>query len=334
MANKIRWGLLSTAGINRALIEPIRTAERSELVAVASRDPEKAAAYAADWGIPRSHGSYEALLADPDVDVIYNPLPNLLHAEWTVRAAEAGKHVLCEKPVVTTMDDFARIEAAATANNVTVFEAFMYLHHPQTRKVIDLVQNGSIGEPHMVTSWFHFYLPPENSSNIRLNADLHGGGFWDVGVYPNSAAVTLLGGKAPVDVWATQQVGESGVDVLMNAHLRFESGAVAQISSGLRQPGRGGLHVVGDGGEIYVKVPWKPDLEGPNGIELHSRTGKDEFIEHEPVDPYLCEVQAMEACLLDGADPVVPLSLSREFLTSVLAVYASARTGKVVRNRQ
>ena len=330
MSKILHWGLLSTAGINKALLEPLRQSPRSELVAVASRDLEKAKQYAGEEEIPKAHGSYEALLADPDVDVIYNPLPNILHADWTILAADAGKHVLCEKPIVTSLRDLDRVEAAATRNGVTVFEAFMYLHHPQTRRLLELVNTGALGRLQMITSWFHFYLPVERANNIRLRPELDGGSLWDVGVYPNSAAVALTGGRAPQDVWATQQIGETGVDVLMNAHLRFDDGAVAQISSGLRQPGRGALHVVGDAGEAFVKTPWKPDLEGPNGIELIGRNGARDVETFAPVNPYLCEVQAMEACVLDGAEPIVPLSLSREFLKSALAIYASAREGVVI----
>jgi len=121
MAKKVRWGLLSTANINKALIGPLQQAERSELVAVASRDSAKASAYAKAHGIPKAHGSYEALLADPEIDAIYNPLPNLLHREWTVKAADAGKHVLCEKPLVTTLSDFDQVSAAANRNKVTIF---------------------------------------------------------------------------------------------------------------------------------------------------------------------------------------------------------------------
>lgn len=324
MADKLRWGLLSTAGINRALIGPLKAAARSDLVAVASRDAARAQAYAQEWGIPRSHGSYEALLADPDVDVVYISLPNSMHAEWTVKAAAAGKHVLCEKPIVTTLDEFDRIQAAAAAHGVTIFEAFMYLHHPQTRRLLELIDAGVLGEVQMVSSWFHFYLPAARRDNIRLNPELSGGSLWDVGVYANSAAVVTTGGVAPTTVHAAQRIGESGVDVLMNALLEFDSGAVAQISSGLRQPGRGRLIVVGDEAEAQIATPWKPDLTGPNGIELIRRDESVELLTFDPVDPYLCEVQAMEACVLDGVDPVVPLSLSREFLKSVLAIYAAA----------
>jgi predicted dehydrogenase len=172
MSNKIRWGILSTARINRSLLDPIKEASRSELAAVASRDLDRAKAYAAEKGIPQAYGSYEELLADPNIDVIYNPLPNALHCEWTVKAAEAGKHVLCEKPLVTSLEELDKVEAAAQANKVTIFEAFMYLHHPQTLRVKEMVQSCQIGELQLINSWFNFYLPPEDSRNIRLNPDL------------------------------------------------------------------------------------------------------------------------------------------------------------------
>jgi len=166
MSNKIRWGIISTAGINDAVLDPIRWAKRSELAAVASRDLDKAKAYATEKGIPKAHGSYEALLADPDIDAVYNSLPNNLHAEWTIKAAEAGKHVLCEKPVVSTLAELDQVEAAAKTNHVTVFEAFMYLHHPQTLKVNEMIQSGKLGNLQLIVSWFNFYLPSNTQASI------------------------------------------------------------------------------------------------------------------------------------------------------------------------
>ena len=139
MTHKIRWGVLSTAGINRALIGPLRQSRRSKLIAVASRDLAKAKAYAAEKGIPRAYGCYQELLDDPEVDAIYNPLPNSLHCQWSVGAAQAGKHVLCEKPLVMNLEQMDAVESAAAANRVTIFEAFANLHHPQTEKVRELV---------------------------------------------------------------------------------------------------------------------------------------------------------------------------------------------------
>jgi len=331
MPNKIRWGLLSTANINDALIDPIRQAKRSELVAVASRDAAKARAYADDKGIAKAHGGYEALLADPDVDVVYISLPNALHCEWTVKAAQAGKHVLIEKPAAVTLDELDRMIDAATAVGVTVFEAFMYLHHPQTRTAIDMARSGRLGRIQTVSSWFHFYLPPADSSNIRLSADLTGGSLWDVGVYPNSLAITLIDDGAPAEVWAQQIIGETGVDVAMRAQLRFVGGAVAQVSSGFRTPFREGAHIVGDKGMLEIVEPWKPGVNGVESVMTFTAIdGKHEKIVTPAVSPYLCEVEAMEACILDGATPVVPLSRSRHFLQSALAQYRSAATGQVV----
>jgi len=331
MASKIRWGILSTAGINQALLDPIRQAERSELAAVASRDLDRAQAYAQKEEIPKAYGSYDEFLADPDIDVIYNPLPNLLHAEWTVKAAEAGKHVLCEKPLVTMLSDYERVEAAARSNNVTVFEAFMYLHHPQTAKAQNMIREGKLGNVQLINSWFHFYLDPKYSDNIRLNYELHGGSVWDVGVYPNSMAMTMAAAatgavKAPNQVTASQIIGETGVDVAMRGQLHFDNDIVAQISSGFRTPFREGTHIVGDEGMLVLHEPWKPGGEGKESrMTFTNKRGDSVDIVTPAKNPYLCEVEAMEACILDGAEPVVPLSASKEFLRSVLTMLESAK---------
>jgi predicted dehydrogenase len=334
MAKTLRWGILSTARINQALLDPIKKASRSQLAAVASRDLAKAQAYAKEHGIPKAYGSYEALLADPDIDVIYNPLPNTMHKEWTVKAAQAGKHVLCEKPIVTTLPELDEIEAAAAANNVTVFEAFMYLHHPQTLKALEMIKAGVLGKLQLIVSKFSYYLPPEQTGNIRLYPELGGGSLWDVGVYPNSLAIVMAQAGAPEEVWAGQLIGETGIDVSMVGQLKFANGVVAQISCGFRSPFRQGAEIVGEKGLIKIAEPWKPNTGGKN-CRLELYTGDDDPAETIVFkaagnNPYLCEVQAMEACVLDGAQPVVPLSLSRHFLRTVLALYQSAKTGQVV----
>jgi len=333
MANKIRWGIISTARINEAILDPIREAKRSKLAAVASRSLDRAKAYAAEKDIPKAYGSYEDLLADPDIDVVYNSLPNNLHAEWTIKAAEAGKHVLCEKPITPTLTELDQVEAATKANNVTIFEAFMYLHHPQTLKVKEMIQSGKLGDLQLIVSWFNFYLPPEDTGNIRLNPDLAGGCTWDVGVYPNSIAIVMSQGDVPVGVWASQIKGETGVDVAMAAQLKFANGVTAQISSGFRSPFRQGAHFIGSEGRLWVGDPWKPGDEGEQDTRIifTNKDDQEETIVIPATNPYLCEVEAMEACVLDGADPVVPLSLSRNFLRSILAIYESAQTGQVVK---
>lgn len=336
MPDTVRWGLLSTARINDALIGPIKASPRSELRAVASRDQAKAGTYAATKGIPVAHGSYEALLADPDIDAVYISLPNSLHCQWAVAAAEAGKHILVEKPMAVSLEEFDRMTAAAQSNGVTLTEAFMYLHHPQTRRALQIIGEGTLGQVQTIHSWFHFYLPPENSTNIRLNAALSGGSLWDVGVYPNSMAITMAAAAesivAPETVIASQIIGESGVDVAMRGQLHFPGGVVGQISSGFRTPFREGTWIVGDAGILHIMEPWKPGLTGRDSvITLVDRNNAVSQITTTAIDPYLCEVQAMEACILDGAPPVVPLAHSRIFLQSVLALYASAASGEAVR---
>jgi xylose dehydrogenase (NAD/NADP) len=329
---KIRWGILSTARITDALIGPIKQSRRSELDAVASRSLDKASAFAQENDIPQAYGSYEELLADPTIDVVYIPLPNHLHCDWTVKAAEAGKHVLCEKPLVTTMEGMDKIEAAARANNVTVFEAFMYLNHPQMLKVKEMIAEGRLGNLQFITSWMGFYLPPENDWDYRLNPAMGGGSMWDTGVYPSSLSVSLAG--LPEAVWARQIIGETGVDIAFDAQMRFSGGVVAQLSTSFRSPIRDEAHIVGDKGAIHLSDPWRWRRGTPNQdseIVFTSVAGEEKDVTVVTANPFLCEVEAMEACVLDGATPNVPLSLSRDFLRCALALSESARTGQVVK---
>jgi xylose dehydrogenase (NAD/NADP) len=329
--NTINWGLLSTAQINSALINPIRASQGSQLTAVASRSKVKASSYAQKWNIPKAYGTYEALLEDPDIDVVYNLLPNSMHAEWTIKAVQHGKHVLCEKPLVPTVAEWDGINQAAEENNVTVFEAFMYLHHPQTITVREMVKQGKIGKVQLINSWFSFYLPAEQSTNIRLNPDLGGGAFWDVGVYPNSMSIVMADAGAPEMVTARTMTGETGVDVNMIGQLFFKNGIVGQIVCGFRMPFRQGTVIVGDGGTITIPEPWKPGMNGKDShILLECLDGLKQDIVIPAVDPYLCEVQNMEACILGEKPPIVPLNLSLDFLRSGLALYKSARGSKSV----
>jgi predicted dehydrogenase len=207
----------------------------------------------------------------------------------------------------------------------------MYLHHPQTLQVKEMIQAGKLGDLQLINSWFAYYLPPEQTGNIRLHPDLAGGSLWDVGVYPNSLAIVMAGVGAPVEVWASQTKGETGVDVAFMGQMKFANGVIAQISCGFRSPFREGAHIVGDKGIIQIIEPWKPGLAGKEShLVFFNREDARENLVIPAANPYLAEVEAMEACVLDGATPVVPLSLSRHFLRSVLALYESAETGRVV----
>ncbi len=214
---KVRWGFLSTARINRRILAAAEKSELAEVVAVASRDADRAEAYAVEHGIPRSHGSYEALIEDPDVDAVYISLPNSLHAEWSARALAAGKHVLCEKPLTRSPEDAEKAFDAAERDGRILMEAFMWRHSPQTAKLVQLVEGGVIGELQLVRATFSF--PLEGRRNIRLDPDLDGGALMDVGAYCVSAARLLAG--EPERVYGEQVIGDSGVDVLFTGVLRF-----------------------------------------------------------------------------------------------------------------
>src|SRR5918996_321877 len=219
MANKVlNWGLLSTARINRALITPLRASKRNHLLAVASRTQESADRYAREWKIPRTHGSYEALLADPEIDVIYNSLPNHLHAEWTIKAVEAGKHVLCEKPLALSVEEVDAIQVASRKHGRVVAEAFMYRHHPQTLKVQEIVQSGALGDLRLIRGSFTYVL--SGDGDVRLDPAMGGGSIWDVGCYPISYA-RMIAGAAPLEVFGWQVIGETGIDETFVGQMRF-----------------------------------------------------------------------------------------------------------------
>jgi D-xylose 1-dehydrogenase (NADP+, D-xylono-1,5-lactone-forming) len=209
MTQILRWGILSTARINKALIPPLQSSKRNKLLAVASRSQDKADAYARAKKIKRAYGSYEALLADPEIDVIYNPLPNHLHAEWTIKAVEAGKHVLCEKPLALSLDEVDAIAAAADKHGKIVAEAFAYRAHPQTLKVKEIVDSGKLGKIKMVHGSFTFVMT--NPDDYRWKPEMGGGGLWDIGCYPLSYTRTVLGAE-PLEVFGWQGTAPTGVD--------------------------------------------------------------------------------------------------------------------------
>lgn len=325
MANRVlRWGLLSTARINRAVIPPLRASARNELTAVASRSRDKAKAYAQEWGIPRVFDSYEAMLLDPDIDVVYNPLPNSLHAEWTIRAAEAGKHVLCEKPLALTVDEVEAMASAARQAGVVVAEAFMYRHHAQTLKVKELVENGVLGTIRLVRGTFTYNIGRGN--DVRLNPALGGGSVWDVGCYPISYARMVLG-EEPVEVFGQQMTGAGGVDEYFVGQMRFPSGAFAQFDSGFRAPLRWEMEVVGSERTLRIANPFKPGLR--EELLLDSG-GEVERILVEGEELYLGEVEDMADAILEGKRPRVTLADSRANVAAIVALLESARAGRPV----
>jgi len=323
---KLRWGLLSTARINRALLPPLRASARNELTAVASRDLERAQAYARERDIPRFFGSYAAMLADPDVDVIYNPLPNSLHTEWTIKAVQAGKHVLCEKPLAVTVEEVDAMTAAAKKAGVVLMEAFMYRHHPQTLKVKELIEGGAIGTLQVMHGSFTFKITNENEDDVRLNSSLGGGSIWDVGCYPISYA-RLIAGAEPIEVFGWQITGASGVDETFAGQLRFPQDVYAQFDCGFRTPFRSHMELVGNEGSLAIGRPFQPEL---NEQMILTNGEKKEVITVPGQELYLGEVENMADAILNGQPPRMSLADSRNNVATIQALLRSAKEGKPI----
>jgi D-xylose 1-dehydrogenase (NADP+, D-xylono-1,5-lactone-forming) len=320
----LHWGLLSTARINRALIKPLRASPRNRLTAVASRSQASAEAYAKEWKIARAFGSYQAMLADPEIDVVYNSLPNHLHAEWTINAVEAGKHVLCEKPIGLMPAEVDAMAAAAKKHGRVVAEAFMYRHHPQTLKVKELVESGAIGKLQLIRGSFTFKMTTD--VNIRLVPEMGGGSIWDVGCYPISYTRFIVGAE-PLEVFGQQVTGTSGIDDSFFGQMRFLGDVYAQFDCGFRTPFRTHLEVVGSEGTLTVPLPFKPGLS--ERITL-MREGKRETIKVPKQELYIGEVEDMADAILLGKAPRVSLADSRANVATIVALLESAKTGQPV----
>jgi D-xylose 1-dehydrogenase (NADP+, D-xylono-1,5-lactone-forming) len=326
MTNKVlNWGLLSTARINRALIPPLRESKRNQLAAVASRTRESADNYARDWKIPQAYGSYEELLADPEIDVIYNSLPNHLHAEWTIKAMQAGKHVLCEKPLALRVEDVDAIQAAAQRHGRVVQEAFMYRHHPQTLRVLELVRSGALGTLKLIRGSFSYILSRE--SDVRNQPDLGGGSIWDVGCYPISFARTLVG-EEPLEVFGWQVIGPTGIDETFVGQMKFANNIHMQFDCSFVTHFNNYMEIVGDQGILDIPQPAKPRTE--ENIYL-TRDDQTETIEFKSDMLYLYEVEDMADAILLGRAPLISLEDSRGNIKTILAFIESARMGQPVK---
>jgi D-xylose 1-dehydrogenase (NADP+, D-xylono-1,5-lactone-forming) len=328
MATRIlNWGILGTARINRALISPLRISPRNRLLGVASREGSHAGQYAAENDIERSYEGYDALLADPRIDVVYIPLPNHMHVEWAIKAAAAGKHVLCEKPLALSVEDVDRVAAAAEQYGVVIAEAFMYRHHPQTLKVLDLIRSGAIGQFQLVRGGFTFFL--NRPGNIRLKPEMGGGSIWDVGCYPISYARVAAGGAAPEEVFGWRVLGQTGVDVSFFGQMRFGRGIHAQFDSGFQSTERMVMEFVGTEGRITLTNAFKPDAKS----QLYLRKGSEpaEILHFPDEDLYLGEVEDLYDAAVNGKPQRIPLSDTRHNIATIRALIASAETGAAVR---
>ena len=289
---ELRWGVLGVAKINDRIFPSFARAKHSRLHGIASRSLDKSQAAATKAGIPKAYGSYEALLADPDIDVVYIPLPNTMHDEWTRKAADAGKHVLCEKPLTPTAPQASELVAYCKSRGVTLMDGFMWPHHPRTRRIRALVDSGAIGQVQQVRGAFTFPLPLD-PGNIRLKADLAGGSLLDVGCYP-VYGIRWAFGEEPVRVYAAAKY-DFGVDVQMSGLMWLADGRVASFDCGFTSPLRQWLEIVGTTGVIRVPEMWVP---GPSATFAVERDGK-------PAEVHATEGEDQIAHMLDDLSRAV-----------------------------
>jgi len=321
---KLRWGVISTSNIGRAAVNPaIQASHNGELLAVASRNEQAAREFAEKAGIPEHYGDYEALLEDERIDAVYNPLPNSLHREWTIRAAEKGKHILCEKPLALNGAECREMEAAASANGVKLMEAFMYRFHPRTERVLEMVRGGTIGELRMIRSSFTFLLTrPED---IRWDPALGGGALMDVGCYCVNVSRTIVG-REPVGVRAMANFRTLGVDEQMAGTLRFADGLLAHFDCALTMERTEAYQIHGTDGHLRIQKAFLPGTEDAV-IEQFNADDELTTLTVEGADEYQLMVEHFANCVLNDQ----PLRYTAEEaalnMRVIEALYESARRG-------
>ncbi|MEE8496925.1 MAG: Gfo/Idh/MocA family oxidoreductase [Acidimicrobiia bacterium] len=304
--DQIRWGIVSTADIGMSAVTPaIQRAANSEVVAIASRNSDRAAAAAAQLNIPTSYGTYEQLLAASDVDALYIPLPNDLHAEWTIKAASAGKHVLCEKPLAISASQAREMVAACEEAGVKLAEAFMYRHHPSWVEAVRLVRSGAIGELQAVQSWFSYFN--DDAGNIRNRAENHGGALMDVGCYNINLSRMLFEGEPVRIKGSVRRDPVLGIDIVTSGLLEFEGGGQATFTCSTRAEDDQRVLISGSEGRIDIEIPFNipPDRE----TRIHLTAGGDppiapntEVVTFDPVNQYTIQAELFARAILEDGD--------------------------------
>ncbi len=300
MSDKIRWGILSTANIGRRVIPAIQASRNGEVTAVGSRTLERAQIFAAEQNIPTAYGSYEELIADDHIDAIYIPLPNRLHAEWSIKCAQAGKPVLCEKPFASDAREAQTIVDAFRNEDLLLAEAFMYRFHPQHAKVKEIIATGGIGRLHIINSSFTF--PISDEGNIRLSKELAGGGLMDVGCYCVNL-MRFMTGEEPEAVTAAAIIGATtGVDEVLAATLQFPSGVIGHFDCGLRSHRQHAYTLKGAEGMIVVPTSFVPDKAADTRVQHWQG---DTYTEHiiSAADHYQLMVEDFADALLNQREP-------------------------------
>ncbi|MBE0409772.1 MAG: Gfo/Idh/MocA family oxidoreductase [Anaerolineales bacterium] len=314
----LNWGILGTARINRSIIPAIKLSNRNQLVALASRKYIKAETHAKEWNIANVYGSYDALLSNPAIDVVYIPLPNSLHSEWVIKAAQAGKHILCEKPIALSIEEVDMMVESARKSNVVLAEAFMYRHHLQTLRVKELVDDGLIGEVLFIRGSFSFPLSREG--DVRFKPELGGGALWDIGCYPVNFTRYIMG-REPHRVFGWQLLGATGVDLSFAGHLEFSGNALAQFDCSFTMPFRTSMEIVGRRGRIELTSPFKPSLNEKITVFRDDEAITIPIYGHEL---YSGEIEDMADAILLGKTTLIPIEDSRANVAVIQALYKSA----------
>ncbi|MBU9720574.1 MULTISPECIES: Gfo/Idh/MocA family protein [Bacillaceae] len=296
----MKWGLLGASGIARSALMPaFERAENTEVVAVASLSG-KGQAFAEEFNIPKVYNDYEAMLQDQEIDAVYISLPNDLHKEWTIKAAEHGKHVLCEKPAATTYSDAKEMIDACEKHGVKFLEAFMYQFHPQHECVREIIQSGEIGEVNLMKASFSFYLDT-TEENIRLDKEKGGGAIFDIGCYGLHSVFAVLESK-PVEINRVADIhSELEVDLSDLISMKMENGVLAQVDCSFQQPFKQSYEVIGTKGRIKVLAAYRPDVvaeDGPGTIVIETDEGTREEVV--TGDQYKLEVDALTEAVTAG----------------------------------
>jgi predicted dehydrogenase len=322
----LRWGILSTAGIGMNAVTPaIQRAANSRVVAISSRDVARAESAAAQLGIPAAYGDYQALLDAEDVDAVYIPLPNDQHAEWAIRAARAGKHVLCEKPLAMSAAQAAEMVAACAEAGVRLQEAFMYRHHPSWVEAVRLVRSGAIGELQGVQTWFSYFN--DDPANIRNKTEHGGGAVMDIGCYPINLSRMLFQAEPSAVVARVRRDPVTGVDTLTSAVLEFPDGGQSTFTVGIRSEDYQRVHIVGTAGRIEIEIPF--NIPGDRETRIFLTSGGEPPVAPDtrtltfpPANQYTIQAELFAQAVLDGTEVPVPPSDAVANMRVVEAVLA------------
>lgn len=320
---KVRWGVLSTADIGTQKVIPgMQKAGNLEVTAISSRSSDRARAAADKLRIPKSYGSYEELLDDPDIDAVYNPLPNHLHVPMSIRALEAGKHVLVEKPLGLTSREARDLEEAAQAHpDLKVMEAFMYRHHPQWQRTKQIVDDGGIGDLRAIQSFFSYFNRDED--DIRNDPDIGGGGLMDIGCYNISLSRFLFGTEPGRLVATVDRDPDFGVDRIATALMEFSGGISSFVCSTQLAPHQR-VDVVGTEGRVEILIPFNAPQSGPTSVHWHRRDGDITEIVFDKTDQYQLQGESMSQAILDDTPVPTPLSDAVANMAVIEAVFRSA----------